>query len=185
MHWAIGIGAHLADFAFFGPVRNDGFGDEFTCLVFRRFLLVFVLGLLLPDFDILVTWHNQAAFGGFAVGSRDLYQLGFRRYRPFHMRVNLGGIAGRIGTGIVLRSDALEEQCIVAGALGAFNTRTSIGHKRCIVFREWCGGKLQEDVMLDPFPQMANRHQDALCLAAARVALLPASGQCFLLLFWL
>ncbi len=36
--------------------------------------------------------------------------------------------------------------------------------------------------MLNPFPQMANGEQDALRLAAARVALLPASRQRFVLL---
>ena len=97
MHRAIGIGAHLAEFAFLAAIGNDGLGDELACLVFRRVLLVFVLRFLLPDFDILVAGYNRAAFGGFAVGGRDLYQLRFRRYRPLHMRVHLGRIAGRIG----------------------------------------------------------------------------------------
>ena len=83
MHGAIGIGAHLADFALVRAVRNDGLGGVLACLVFRRVLLVFVLRLLLPDFDILVARHNRAAFGGFAVGGRDLYQLRFGCYGLF------------------------------------------------------------------------------------------------------
>jgi hypothetical protein len=65
MHRAIGIGAHLADFAFVRPIRNDGLGGVLACFEFRRFLLVFVLWLLLPDFDILVAGYNRTAFGGF------------------------------------------------------------------------------------------------------------------------
>jgi hypothetical protein len=96
MHRAFWIGAYLADFAFFCPVGNDGLGNEFACLVFRRVLLKFVLRFLLPYFDILAARDNRAAFGGFAVGGRDLYQLRFRGYRLLYMRVYLGRIAGRI-----------------------------------------------------------------------------------------
>ena len=85
----------------------------------------------------------------------------------------------------MLRRDALEEQRVVPGAFRAVMAGTCLGHKRCILFREGRGGKLQENVMLDPFPQMAHGQQDVLRLAAARVALLPASGQRFLLLLGL
>jgi hypothetical protein len=97
MHRAFGIGAHLAEFTFLCAIGNDGLGNEFACLVFRRVLLRFVLRSLLPDFDILATRDNRAAFGGFSVGSCDLYQLRFRGYRLLNMRVYLGRIAGRIG----------------------------------------------------------------------------------------
>jgi hypothetical protein len=66
MHRAIGIGADFADFAFFSSLRNDGLGGVLACLELRRLLLVFVLGLLLPDFDILVAGYDRAAFGGLA-----------------------------------------------------------------------------------------------------------------------
>jgi hypothetical protein len=82
MHLAVVIGADLADFALVRPIRNDGLGGVLACLVFRCVLLVFVLRLLLTDFDILVAGYNRAAFGGFAVGGCDLNQLGFGRYRP-------------------------------------------------------------------------------------------------------
>ena len=116
------------------------------------------------------------------VGGGDLYQLRFRGYRALHMGVHLGRVAGRIGAGIVLRCDALEKQRVVPGAFGAVMAGTRLGHKRCILFRERRGGKFQKDIMLDPFAQMANGKQNALRLAAARIALLPASGQRFLLL---
>ena len=83
---------------------------------------------------------------------------------------------------IMLRGDALEKQRVVPGTLGAVMAGTRLGHKRCIFFREWRGDEFQENVVLDPFAQMANGEQDALRLAAARIALLPASGQRFLLL---
>ncbi|HEX4285185.1 MAG TPA: hypothetical protein VHZ28_08825 [Terracidiphilus sp.] len=67
----------------------------------------------------------------------------------------------------MLRCDALEEQRVVAGALGAFNAGTRIGHKRRILFREGRGGKFQENVVLDPFAQLANGQQDTLRLVAA------------------
>jgi hypothetical protein len=82
----------------------------------------------------------------------------------------------------VLRGDAFEKQSVVPRPLGAFNAGTGLRHKRCILFRERSIGKLQEDVALDPFPQMANRQQNPFVPAAVRIAFLPASGQRFLLL---
>jgi hypothetical protein len=132
MHGAIGVGTHLAELALVGAVRNNGLCDELACFVFRRFLLVFVLRLLLPDFDILPARDNRAAFGGFSVGRRDLYQRRFRCYGPLHMRVQLGCVADRIGAGIVLRGHALKEQCVMPGAFWTFNTGSRVTQVKLI-----------------------------------------------------
>ena len=73
----------------------------------------------------------------------------------------------------------------MAGALGAIDAGTGLGHKLRVLFRERRGGKLQQNVVLDPLLEMADGEQDALWLAAVGVGLLIASGECFLLLFWL
>ena len=82
----------------------------------------------------------------------------------------------------MLRGDALEQKNIVAGALRAIDTRSSFGYKRGVFFRERRGGKLQQNVVLNPLLQVANRKQDTLGLAAVGVLLLIASGECFFLL---
>ena len=68
------------------------------------------------------------------------------------------------------------------GAFWAVMAGARLGHKRCILFRERRGGEFQKDVVLYPFAQMANGQQDSLRLAAARIALLPASGKGLFLL---
>jgi hypothetical protein len=52
-----------------------------------------------------------------------------------------------------------KEQCVVAGALGAVEAGTGLGHKLRVLFRKRCGGKLQRNVMLDPLLEMADRKQ--------------------------
>jgi len=57
----------------------------------------------------------------------------------------------------MLRRQPCEQENIVSGALGAFDTRTGFGHKRSILFREGSVGEFQQNVMLDPLLQMADR----------------------------
>jgi hypothetical protein len=97
-----------------------------------------------------------------SVGRADLYQLRFRRDGLADVRIDLCGVAFWIGARIVLRRYALEQKNIVAGALRAIDTRAGLGHKRGVFFRERRGGKLQQNVVLNPLLQVANGKQDAL-----------------------
>ena len=75
-----------------------------------------------------------------------------------------------------------KEQRVVAGALRAIDARTGLGHKLRVLFGERRGGKLQQNVVLNPLLQMANGKQDALGLAAVGIRLLIASGEGLFLL---
>jgi len=77
---------------------------------------------------------------------------------------------------------SLKQENIVAGALGAIEASSGLGHKRGVLFRERRGSKLQQNVVLNPLLQMPNREQHALGRAAVGVLLLIASGEGFLLL---
>ncbi len=181
MHRAIGIGAHLADFALVRSVRNDGLGGVLACLVFRRVLLVFVFWLLLPDFDILVARHNRAAFGGFAVGGRDLYQLRFGCYGFLDVRIQLGRIAGRVRAGVRVFADTGKEQRVVPGPLWALKATARCGHKLRVALAERRVFQDEQDVLLNPVLKMAHREQDALCLVAIAPIFAKASGKGLLL----
>ena len=78
--------------------------------------------------------------------------------------------------------EALKQEDIVAGALGAVEASSGLWHKCGIFFRERRGSKLQQNVVLNPLLQMPNREQHALGRAAVGVLLLIASGEGFLLL---
>jgi len=53
------------------------------------------------------------------------------------------------------RSHVGEEQRIVAGAPRALDARARLWHKLRILFREWRGCKLQENVVLNPLLKVA------------------------------
>ena len=69
------------------------------------------------------------------------------------------------------------------GSFRAVDASSGLGHKLRILFREWRGGKVQQNVVLDPLLEMADREQDALGLSAVDIGFLMAGGECFLLLF--
>ena len=62
----------------------------------ERVAFLFRLGLLLPDFDILVSRKRGAAFLLLTIARADLYQLRFRCDGLPDMRVQLRGIAFRV-----------------------------------------------------------------------------------------
>ena len=186
MDRAFGIGANSLGFALLGAFGDDGLGGVLARLVFRPVALILALRFVLPDFDVLVARNDRAAFGGFTVGGADLYQLRLGGDGLLYVRVDLRRVAFRIAARIgLVGSDFGKEQRVVAGALGAIDAGTGLGHKLRVLFRERRGGKLQQNVVLNPLLEMADGEQDALGLAAVRVRFLIAGGECFLLLFGL
>jgi hypothetical protein len=85
----------------------------------------------------------------------------------------------------VLRPDTFKQERVVPGALRAVEAGTGLGHKLRIVLGKRRGGQLQQNVVLDPFPEMANGQQNPFRCAAVPIALLPAGRQSFLLLLGL
>ena len=181
MHRTIWIGAHLADFALVRSVRNDSLGGVLACLVFRRVLLVFVLGLILPDFDILVARNNRAAFGWFAVGGRDLYQLRFGCYGFLDVRIQLGRIAGRVRAGVRVFADTGKEQLVEPCPLRALKATARCDHKLRVALAERRVFQDEQDVLLNPTLKLAHREQDALCLVAIAPVFAKAMGKGLLL----
>ena len=97
MDWAFGIGADFCGFALLRAFGDDGFGGELAGFVLRPVAFIFVLWLLLPDFDVLVAGNHGTAIGGFTVGGADLNQLRFGGNGLLYVRIDLPLVAGRIG----------------------------------------------------------------------------------------
>ena len=69
----------------------------------------------------------------------------------------------------MLRSRCGKEQGVVSGALGAINRRNRPREQVAGLLSRRRGGKLQQNVVLDPLLQMANGQQNAFWLAAIGV----------------
>ena len=101
----------------------------------------------------------------------------------FYVRVQLGGIATRVGASVHSSADIGKEQFVVSGALGAIATASGGGDKLRVAFVERRLFQEQKDVMLNPLLQVPNREQDSLGFASGSVPLLPeAIGHCLFLL---
>ena len=66
------LGANLPQFALVDAVRHDGFGGVLARLEFRPLRFLRCVGLLLPDFDVLVARDGLFAFGLLLVCRADL-----------------------------------------------------------------------------------------------------------------
>jgi hypothetical protein len=96
MHRAICLGANLAEFALLDAFGDNGLGGVLARLELRAGGLLFRLGLLLPDFDILVARNGCAAFLLLAIARADLYQLRFRCDGLPDIAFQLRGVAFRV-----------------------------------------------------------------------------------------
>ena len=96
MHRAICLSANRAGFAPLDAFGDNGLGGVLARFELRAGGLLFRLGLLLPDFDILVSGKRGAAFLLLTIARADLYQLGFRCDGLPDVCVQLHGIAFRV-----------------------------------------------------------------------------------------
>ena len=98
MHRAICLSANLAEFALLAAFGNNGLGSVLARLEFRPFRFLRRVGLLLPDFDVLVARDGLFAFGLLLVCRTDLDKLRFGGDLGLYVRVQFGGIAIRVST---------------------------------------------------------------------------------------
>jgi len=104
----------------------------------------------------------------------------------FHVRVQLGGIAIRVGASVGIRAHIGKEQFVVSGALGAIDATSGGGNELRVPFVERRLFQEQENIVLNPLLQVPNREQDALGLGSGSAPLLAeAIGERLLLLSWL
>jgi len=96
MHRAICLSANLSEFALFAAFGDNGLGGVLARLELRAVGLLFRLGLLLPDFDILISRNGSTAVLLLTIRRADLYQLRSRCDGLPDMRVQLRGIAFRV-----------------------------------------------------------------------------------------
>jgi IS5 family transposase len=103
--------------------------QEITLLNFRHLLEEDGLCGQMPDTVNLYLDSKgiRTTFGGFAAGRADLYQFRFLRHGLFHVCIQLGRVAFRIGAAVGM-SHVLEEHRLVPGALGAVKAGTHLGH---------------------------------------------------------
>ena len=183
VHRAGRLGANLPQFALVDAVRHDGLGGVLARFELRPLRLLRRVGLLLPDFDVLVARDGLLAFRLLLVCRADLDKLRLGGNLGLYVRVQLGGVAIRVGASIRIAADIGKEQFVVSGALGAIDAASGGGNKLRVAFVERRLFQEQEDVMLNPLLQVANREQDALGLGSGSVPLLAeAIGECLFLL---
>ena len=89
------------------------------------------------------------------------------------MCVQLGGGGIRVGPSVGIRAHIGEEPLVVSSALGALDATSGGGSKLRIPFVERRLFQEQEDIVLNPLVQVANRKQDALGLGSGSAPLLP------------
>jgi hypothetical protein len=97
VHRAGWLGANLPQFALVDAVRNDSLGGVLTRLELRPFRLLRGVGLLLPDFDILVARDCLLAIRLLLVCSADLDKLRLCGDLGLDVRFQFGGVAIWIG----------------------------------------------------------------------------------------
>jgi hypothetical protein len=83
--------------AFVDAVRHDGLGSVLARFELRPLRLLRRVGLLIPDFNVLVAWDRLLAFRLLPVCRADLDKLRFGGDFGFYVRVELGGVAIRVG----------------------------------------------------------------------------------------
>jgi hypothetical protein len=177
------LGANLPQFALVDAIGNDGLGGVLARLEFRPLRFLRCVGLLLPDFDVLVARDRLLAFRLLLVCRADLDKLRLGRNLGLYVRVQFGGIAIRVGASIRIPAHIGKEQLVVSGALRAIDAASGGGDKLRVAFVEWRLFQEQKDVMLYPLLQVPNREQDAFGLGSGSVPLLAeAIGECLFLL---
>jgi hypothetical protein len=90
---AFRFGANLPQFALVDTVRHDGLGGVLACFELRPLRFLRRIGLLLADFDVLVSGEGLFALWLLLVGGADLDKLRLGGDLGLYMRVQLGGIA--------------------------------------------------------------------------------------------
>ena len=116
----------------------------------------------------------------------DLDKLGLGGNLGLYVRVQLRGIAIRVGASVGIPAHIGEEQFVVSGALGAIDAASCGGDKLRVAFVERCLFQEQENVMLNPLLQVPHREQNALGFGSGSVPILAeAIGKCLFLLCWL
>src|SRR5947209_2330668 len=123
------LGANFPQFALVDALRHNGLGGVLARPELRRLRFLRPVGLLLPDFDVLVAWDGLLSLGLLVVCCADLDKLRFGSDLGFHMRVQLGGIAIRVGASVRVSACIGKQQLVMSGALGAVDTASGGGDK--------------------------------------------------------
>jgi len=144
------LGANLPQFALVDAVRHDGLGGVLARFELGPFRLFRRVGLLLANFDVLVARDGLLAFRLLLVSRADLDKFRLSGNLGFHVRVQFGGIAIRVGASIGIPAHIGKEQFVVSGTLGALDAASGSGDKLRIAFVERRLLQEQENVMLDP-----------------------------------
>lgn len=165
MNGACVIGAYLLQSALAFALCHDGFGGEFAGLKLRPFCLFLVLGLVLPDRDVLVARKNGTSLHCWPIRRADLHELGLGSDGDSDMRLHLHLIAARIGAS-VLFAEIGKQQLVMPGALGAIDTASGRGNQLRVPLVERSLFQKQQHVRLNPEAQVADGQQDSRGLVA-------------------
>jgi hypothetical protein len=99
------------------------------------------------------------------------------------VRVQLGGVAIRVGASVRIPAHIGKEQHVVSRPLGAINAASGGGDKLSIAFVEWRLFQEQENVLLYPLLKVSNREQNALGFGSGSAPFLAETiGECLFLL---
>ena len=165
------LGANLAKFALVDAVETMASVVYLHVLNSGQFAFSGVLGLSGRISTYLFRGMVLLAFRLLLVGRADLDKLRFGGNLGLNVRVELRGIAGRVGASVHCRYVGKQE-LVVSGALGAFDAASGGGNKLRVAFVERRLFQDEQDVLLNPVLEMANGKQDALGLASGSVPLL-------------
>jgi len=94
---ALGIDADLANLALLAANGHDGLGHKPTRLELRQLRHLRGLRLIGSKLHVLITRKGCDSLGHGAVASTDLNELRLAEERGLNVRLDLGGVAGRVG----------------------------------------------------------------------------------------
>ncbi len=157
---AIGIGADLADFALAAAFGDDGLRDKFAIPALGPVALLLVVGFGLPDLDIPVRRQCAARLVVAAIDRADLDEFRFGRDGLLNVGGNLSLIAGRRGTGVLLRGHAFEEQFVMSCPIGALQAAPGFRYKHRIFPVERRVFQYEQDMGFNPLLKMTDGQQN-------------------------
>ena len=108
VHGAFGICADAPQLALFAALGDNGLGGELAGLVLRPVALLLIGWFVVANLNILVAGHGDAAILWRSISSADLYQLRFCCNGLANVRIDLRGVAFRIGA-LVRVGEALKQ----------------------------------------------------------------------------